>query len=83
MQWGKFGGDKAGSLRAICCLDIFMCNGLHNSIVDDAVAGLEIHFFGGSKTNFVVAKLYVHVLRNENILILYNCISTTELPWSS
>ena len=43
--------------------------------------GLDIHFFGisklllpgarpGSKTNFVVAKLYVQFLRNENILIL-------------
>ena len=43
--------------------------------------GLDFHFFGGSKlllpgarpgskTNFVVAKLYVHFLRNENILIL-------------
>ena len=43
---------------------------------------LEIHFFGGSKlllqgarpgskTNFLVAKLDVHFLRNENILILY------------
>ena len=44
-------------------------------------AGLEIHFFGGSKlllpgarpvskTNFVVAKLYVNFSLNENILIL-------------
>ena len=59
------------------------------------LAGLEIHFFGGSKlvlpgsrpgskTNFVVAKLYVHFLRNENILMYtVNCISTTELPRSS
>ena len=38
---------------------------------------LEIHFFDGSKllllvskTKFVVAKLYVHFLRNENILML-------------
>ena len=42
---------------------------------------LEIHFFGGSKrllpgarpggkTNFVVAKLFVHFLRNDNIMIL-------------
>ena len=41
------------------------------------LTGLEIQFFLvlpgarlGSKSNFVVAKLYVHVLRNENILIL-------------
>ena len=65
----------------------------HRVSITDA-PGVEIHFFGGSKlllpgagpgskTNFVVAKLYVHVLRNENILILYNCISTTELPRSS
>ena len=44
-------------------------------------AGLKSHIFGGSKlllpgarpgskTNFVVAKLYVNFLRNENILIL-------------
>ena len=38
----------------------------------------------GSKTYFVVAKLYVHFLRNENILIsTVNCISTIELPRSS
>ena len=37
-----------------------------------AQTGLEILFFGGSKTNFVVAKLYVPVpfLRNDNILLL-------------
>ena len=45
------------------------------------LTGLEIHFFGGSKfllpgarpgskTNFVVAKLYEYFLRNENRLIL-------------
>ena len=45
------------------------------------ISGLEILLFGGSKlllpgarpgskTNSVVAKLYVHFLRNENILIL-------------
>ena len=46
-------------------------------VLSEHFAGLEIHFFGGSKsarpgskTNFVVAKLYVHFLRNENILIL-------------
>ena len=45
------------------------------------LSGLEIHFFcgrkpllpgarPGSKSNFVVAKLFVRFLRNENILIL-------------
>ena len=45
-------------------------------------AGPRLFFFGGSKlllpgarpgskTNFLVAKLDVHFLRNENILILY------------
>ena len=54
-------------------------------------AGLEI--FGGSKlllpgarpgskTNFVVAKLCVHLLRNENTETV-SCISTTELSRSS
>ena len=33
----------------------------------------------GSKTNFVVAKLYVYFLCNENTDTV-NCISTTELP---
>ena len=48
------------------------------------MTGLEIHFFGGSKhllpgarpgskTNFVVGKLYVHFLRNENISTV-NCM---------
>ena len=33
-----------------------------------------------SKTNFVVAKLYVHFLRNADTV---NCISITDLPRSS
>ena len=48
--------------------------------VKTVYSGLEIPFFGGSKlllsgarpgskTNVLIAKLYVHFLRNENILI--------------
>ena len=53
------------------------------------LTGLEIIFFGGSrlllpsarpgsKINFVVGKLYVHFVRNENILIL-NALASNAL----
>ena len=56
-------------------------NGIKYLPIAPLKSGLEIHFFGGSKlllpgarpgskTNFVVAKLYINVLRNEDILIL-------------
>ena len=49
-------------------------------------SGLDILFFfggsklllpgarPGSKTNFVVAKLYVHFLRNENIILILSIV---------